>query len=53
MIILVMLALVQQYFGIPVVTRLRVALGMDEGSWQGFRESPSTQLLAAGDQVIT
>nr|XP_045613284.1 pancreatic triacylglycerol lipase-like isoform X1 [Procambarus clarkii]XP_045613285.1 pancreatic triacylglycerol lipase-like isoform X1 [Procambarus clarkii]XP_045613286.1 pancreatic triacylglycerol lipase-like isoform X1 [Procambarus clarkii] len=53
MIILVMLALVQQYVGIPVVTRLRVVLGMDEGDWQGFKGSPSSQLLAAGDKVIT
>ncbi|XP_042216499.1 pancreatic triacylglycerol lipase-like [Homarus americanus] len=54
MILLVVLAIVQQYFGVQVLTTVRTAFGMEAVTWQRFAESKSTQLLTEEHkQVIT
>lgn len=52
MLLLVVLTLLPLHSGMPVVTRVKVALGMDISSWHGTKESQSTQCLAGEDNKV-
>ncbi|KAK7070911.1 hypothetical protein SK128_026955, partial [Halocaridina rubra] len=53
MMLVVVAVVVQQYYGIPIFTRLRAALGIEGVTFHGLPESTSSQLLAADHQVVT
>ncbi|XP_068251236.1 pancreatic triacylglycerol lipase-like isoform X2 [Palaemon carinicauda] len=55
MMLFVVAAVVQQYYGIPILTRLSSAMGCHGGTWHGLQESSSSELLAAAkeNEVMT
>lgn len=55
MMLIVVAAVVQQYYGIPILTRMSSAMGFHGGTWHGLQESSSSELLAAAkeNEVIT
>lgn len=53
LLLLVALVLVQQYFGLPILARVRARLYMEDLVWHGLGKSPSTHILNSDKAVDT
>lgn len=53
LLLLVGLVLIQQYFGLPILARVRARLYMEDIVWHGLGKSPSTHILNSEKAVDT
>ncbi|MPC14495.1 Lipase member H [Portunus trituberculatus] len=53
LLLLVGLVLIQQYFGLPILVRVRARLYMEDLVWHGLGKSPSTHILNSDKAVDT
>ncbi|XP_063878383.1 pancreatic triacylglycerol lipase-like isoform X2 [Scylla paramamosain] len=53
LLLLVGLVLIQQYFGLPILARVRARLYMEDLVWHGLGKSPSTHILNSDKAVDT
>lgn len=53
LLLLVGLVLIQQYFGLPILAKVRARLYMEDLVWHGLGKSPSTHILNSDKAVDT